>query len=607
MANLNIAKGEIFQGSLSSYAVIDSPFFYLPLMAGMQLGEYNGAGNSLIANPTNHHPEWWPYIWPSYGGTPVTEHFSKHSSVSYTTYVGAYSIAPKRQWYNPLNPGPWLNNIDDTVNPRLNKSDWHCRYVENHWTFSIWIQGLANYPWDPYLKIAYFNVNAFQYMDVQTAFRLKEGQTVFDTSTWEPAITTTSPGADARYGPNGSFVANWDESAAPINIRQVAHDPATHPTELKDNWLVNDDGTKLEFYYESGVADTGLSSMSVGLDDFTDHWNQPPPGAGEYPTELQRLASPLEVSSLEALSQPNSQEAPTDFRIILPPEEPAVIDSIITSPKEESKVSNLNTFTSPLSSSAPSNITAEALVMFDDILDQIASMLGADEWEDLPKIDRDRVKIVANQAYRECYAPIDGHRPRWASRKMSVKFFREQQSVNLPKDVIDIEKVPVLAGHGPLSPMNSRNDEITARSHYAGDFRPIGGFQGSFPSIAMDKPEIDRPIWYYVDQTNEGSDNYLVVPRLVLYPVPDKDYTVDLVANVLPKLLDRGDSPRLAGDAVWDILLPIAQYKLLTDPRYNGDNREVIVQAAKEARRKLKHFSSPQKQRTIRIVRRRGW
>jgi hypothetical protein len=603
MANLDTTKGEIFQGTLSSYAVIDSPFLYLPHMPGMVFGNYQ-LGSSLIVNAKNHHPEWWPSIFPGSGGTPVTEHFSKHSSVSYSTYVGAYNISAKRQWYNPLNPAPWLNNIDDTINPRLGKSDWYCRFVEKHWTFSIWLQGLQNYPWNPYNKIPYFNVNSFQYMDVQIAFRLKEDQTVFDTSTWEPAITSISQGP---YGENGSFVANWDESA-PIKIRQVAHDPNTHPPDLKDNWLVNNDGTELEFYYESGVAGTGLSPMSVGLDDFTDVWNPPPPGAGEAPTSIEVVSNSIDsVTELKTTSQPSAQEAPTDFRIVFPPEEPVVIDSIITSPKEESKVSNLNTFLSPKYSGAPTNITAEALIMFDDILDQIASMLGADQWEDLPKIDRERIKIVANQAYRECYAPIDGQRPRWASRKMSMSFLEDQQSVRLPKDVIDIEKVPVLAGHGPLSPMNARNDEITARSHYAGDFRPVGGYQGSFPSIDMDDPEKDRPIWYYIDQTDEGSDNFIVVPRLVLYPIPDRTYTVEIVANIMPALLNEGDSPRLPGDAIWDILLPIAQYKLLTDPRYNGDNKELIVQSAREARRKLKHFSSPQKQRTIRIVRRGGW
>lgn len=603
---LSTTTGEIFQGSLSSYAVIDSPFLYLPHMPGTPFGSYHSFGSGVI-NATSNHPEWWPYVWPASGvTTPVTEHFSKHSSLSYSTYVGQYNIAAKRQWYNPTSALPWLNNINDTFDPRIVKSDWHGRKVEKHWTFALWTNTVnqGNVPWNPYNKIPYFNINAFMYMDSQIGFRLKEGQTVFDTSTWEPAVTSTSSGP---YGQNGSFVANWD-AGAPIQIRAVAHNVALHPADLKNNWLVNSDGTELQFFYESGVADTGLAPMVAGLDEFTDPWNPPPPGAGEAPTSIEVVSNSIDsVTGLKLTGQPGAQEAPTDFRIVFPPEEPAVIDSIIISPKEESKVSNLNTFLSPKYSGAPTNITAEALIMFDDILDQIASMLGADQWEDLPKIDRDRVKIVANQAYRECYAPIDGHRPRWASRKMSVSFNEDQQSVNLPKDVIDIEKVPVLAGHGPLSPMNARTDEIAARSHYSGDFRPIGGFQGAFPSIDMDKPEKDRPIWYYIDQTDEGFDNYIVVPRLVLYPIPNKEYTVDLVANVMPVLLNEGDSPRLPGDAIWDIMLPIAQYKLLTDPRYNGDNREVIVQSAREARRKLKHFSSPQKQRTIRIVRRKGW
>lgn len=262
---------------------------------------------------------------------------------------------------------------------------------------------------------------------------------------------------------------------------------------------------------------------------------------------------------------------------------------------------------SPSLEAAPSGLRHEKLITFSEVLDQVASMLGADEWSDLPKIDKQRIKIVANQAYRECYAPIDGHRPRWASRKATIKFLEDQQSADLDTDVIDIEKVPVLVGHGPLSPMNARTDEVHARSHYSGDFRPVGGYQGSFPAIDMDDPEKDRPIWYYVDQTDEGSDNFTVRPRLVVYPVPDREYSVDIVANIMPKLLNEEDTPRLPGDAIWDILLPIAQFKLLNDPRYNGDNKEIIVQSAREARRKLKHFSSPQKQRTIRIVRRGGW
>lgn len=288
---------------------------------------------------------------------------------------------------------------------------------------------------------------------------------------------------------------------------------------------------------------------------------------------------------------PSPQVAVSNSSSLISPQTPMVVPTILTSPMEGSYFKRLK---------------FRQLCLFDHILDQVASMLGADQWEDLPLIDQERVKITVNQAYRECYAPIDGHRPRWASRKMTVDFPEGVQSIELDTDVIDVEKVPVLVGHGPLSPMNARTDEVSARSHYSGDFRPVGGYQGNFPSYDMDEPEIDRPIWYYVDQV-DTSEDFMVYPKLVLYPVPDIDYQVELVANIIPEDLQLGDSPRLPGEVCWDILLPIAQYKLLTDPRYNGANKELIVQSAREARRKLKHFSSPQKQRTIRIIRRGGW
>ena len=122
----------------------------------------------------------------------------------------------------------------------------------------------------------------------------------------------------------------------------------------------------------------------------------------------------------------------------------------------------------------------------------------------------------------------------------------------------------------------------------------------------IDDPEIDQPVWYFIDQSDDG-DGYQVIPRLFLYPIPDKEYLVNLVANMLPEGMNIGDSPRLPAEIVWDVLFPIAQYKLLTDPRYNGDNRELIMMQSKEAKRKLRSFASPQKHKTVRIRTRRGW
>ena len=50
--------------------------------------------------------------------------------------------------------------------------------------------------------------------------------------------------------------------------------------------------------------------------------------------------------------------------------------------------------------------------------DQLASMLGADESVDLPPVDQNRLGICINQAYRECYNPIDGRRPMWAQSSL---------------------------------------------------------------------------------------------------------------------------------------------------------------------------------------------
>ena len=65
--------------------------------------------------------------------------------------------------------------------------------------------------------------------------------------------------------------------------------------------------------------------------------------------------------------------------------------------------------------------------------------------------------------------------------------------------------------------------------------------------------------------------------------------------------------PRLPGGMGWDVLLPMAQGKLLVDPRYNGANRELIIRAAEEAKKKLRTLSKPQKQSTTRIGLRSGW
>ena len=347
--------------------------------------------------------------------------------------------------------------------------------------------------------------------------------------------------------------------------------------------------SSLAIWNVNGSAPSALSLSAV-----SPTINQTPSSLGAF--------MPPKIQPLNVLVSP--QTAPVPVVNALP--SPQVAFTPLTLLPSPNSAPSLTTTPSPMLGEFPTILQTRELILFDHILDQISSMLGADQWEDLPPIDQERVKIVVNQAYRECYAPIDGRRPRWASQKMTIKFNELQESAELPMDVIDIEKLPELVGHGPLSPMNAGTDQISLRSHFSGDFRPLPGYKGNYRSMDIDDPEIDQPVWYFIDQSDDG-DGYQVIPRLFLYPIPDKEYFVNLVANMLPEGMNIGDSPRLPAEIVWDVLFPIAQYKLLTDPRYNGDNRELIMMQSKEAKRKLRSFASPQKHKTVRIRTRRGW
>jgi len=235
-------------------------------------------------------------------------------------------------------------------------------------------------------------------------------------------------------------------------------------------------------------------------------------------------------------------------------------------------------------------------------------MLGADEVSDLPQIDQDRVGIFINQAYRECYTPLDGKRPMWAQKGFTLDFVKDQVSADLSADVTSVDKIPVLVGEGPLSPMSGPEDEIRARTIFAWDFKSPQGRGLNFPKYKENEPEKGRPVWYYLDNRNSGTDNK-VIPRLFLYPIPEKAYQVELFANIVPTDLELDtDEPRMPSDLVWDILFPIAQGKMLSDPRYNGDNKEFIARMAEEARKRLRTLVSPQKHKgSLRLTKRGGW
>lgn len=249
-----------------------------------------------------------------------------------------------------------------------------------------------------------------------------------------------------------------------------------------------------------------------------------------------------------------------------------------------------------------------AAITYLSLKDQLSSMLGADSAADLPQIDQDRLGIYINQAYRECYTPIDGKRPMWAQKGFTLSFAADQAGADLTPDVVSVDKIPELIGEGPLSPMTGPEAEIKARSIFAYDFRAPSGRGLNFPHYKDNEPEKGRPIWYYIDNRDSGSDTK-VIPRFFLYPIPDKAYTVELYANIVPAELSLDtDEPRIPSDLVWDIMYPIAQGKLLSDPRYNGDNKEFVARMADEARKRLRQMVTPQKHKgSLRLGKRVGW
>ena len=116
-----------------------------------------------------------------------------------------------------------------------------------------------------------------------------------------------------------------------------------------------------------------------------------------------------------------------------------------------------------------------AAITYLSLRDQLATMLGADSLADLPQVDQDRVGIFVNQAYRECYAPVDGKRPMWGQKGFTLNFTANQAGADLTTDVVSVDKIPELVGEGPLSPMTGPEAEIKARSIFAHDFRAPSG------------------------------------------------------------------------------------------------------------------------------------
>ena len=193
---------------------------------------------------------------------------------------------------------------------------------------------------------------------------------------------------------------------------------------------------------------------------------------------------------------------------------------------------------------------------------------------------------------------------------------------SLDREVIDVCGSPEIVGWGRLSPMHDKEQEIGMRSSFAMDFLPYPSRSyGNVPSMQNRGRDyhIDRPLWYYIDSSDlhvysDAVDTVDVTKkalrnRFCVYPLPKKSQSIRLRANILPlELTEDGDVARLPGNVVWDVLFPIASANLaLSDPRYSGDNREMILKTAEDARSRLRSLSSSQKSRPVRLKKRFGW
>lgn len=210
----------------------------------------------------------------------------------------------------------------------------------------------------------------------------------------------------------------------------------------------------------------------------------------------------------------------------------------------------------------------------------------------------------------------------WSGDSKTVGVNVYHNSYALDREVIDVCDPPEIIGWGRLSPMSGVAEEIQMRASYATDFLPFAAqHYGNVPSITHRgrNHHVDRPLWYYIDSSDlqvysDSADTTdlskkAVRSRFVVYPIPREIQTIRLRANILPlELTHDNDVVRLPGNVAWDILFPIASAKLaLSDPRYNGDNREALLRLSEEAQVRLKSFSSSQKKKQVRLVKRGGW
>jgi len=187
-------------------------------------------------------------------------------------------------------------------------------------------------------------------------------------------------------------------------------------------------------------------------------------------------------------------------------------------------------------------------------------------------------------------------------------------AVALPWSVVEMASVPNLLGVGLLAALPDSDAELMLRTEPAFDFHPRDGRE----PLAMGRNtfrqsafyDIGDPRYYHIDQ-GAVDVTFAIGNRLHVYPIPQRVFTVEFKANIVPAALTSdSDIPAVPGKAVDNILLPIAREKLAKNTanrRYTGPNVQLLTDEANRARAQLKSMRRVQRDVAGSVRLKRGW
>lgn len=183
----------------------------------------------------------------------------------------------------------------------------------------------------------------------------------------------------------------------------------------------------------------------------------------------------------------------------------------------------------------------------------------------------------------------------------------------LPVDMVATIGQPQAQDIGPLTALDGEDDEIKLRSFVYGDFYPVHSRYSAigYPRRTFERAhlfDIGDPYFFWVDSSQYGETGQDMRSTFVLYPVPDRECTVDLRYNFLPQLSADSDIIPLPAQMESTVFIPLCREAVAVNfPDYSGRNVELLMREAEKARMQIENASRPQRQHHSRIRPARGW